>query len=175
MYKCSPFTYWCFYCRAPWWFSFFKIQYPKLSFKCISAAKKQKKPKNLLLTCLKGLLCLSGGGGRPVLVAGLLRILGSPDCVLVMPSLVTGPKSPPLPAVHFHMAEYRIGSQEVSSKRSFSSHGFPFLSFSRFSSHMAHGMRALSSPTRDWTHAWFRLSLWHTHNQKVTVSWRTAR
>lgn len=65
-------------------------------------------------------------------VARLLRLLGSPDYVLVMPSLVAGPKEPPLPAVHFHMAEYRIGSQEVSSKRSFSSYAFPFLSFSLF-------------------------------------------
>lgn len=81
--------------------------------------------------------------------AGLLRILGFPDCVLAMPSLVPGPKSPPLPAVHFHVAEYRIGSQEVSSKRSFSSCDFPFLSFSFFLVHTAHGMRALRSPTRD--------------------------
>lgn len=83
-----------------------------------------------------------------MLVAGLLRILGSPDYVLVMPSLVAGPKSPPLPAVHFHMAEQLgIGSQEVSSKRSFSS-WLPFLLFPAFSSHMAHGAGP-SSPTRD--------------------------
>lgn len=75
-------------------------------------------------------------------VAGLLQILSFPDCVLAMPSLVPGLKSPPLPAVHFHMAEYRIGSQEVSSKRSFSSRDFLFFLFLVFRAtrHMAHGL-----------------------------------